>query len=64
MYLGLVLAYIGGAIFINSIWPLLLLPVRHLFLWVGLVIAKEEAHLLSRFGDAYADYKKSVRRWV
>ncbi|MEY4795097.1 MAG: hypothetical protein RL724_2033, partial [Pseudomonadota bacterium] len=29
-----------------------------------LVVAKEEAYLTTRFGDAYEAYRKRVRRWV
>jgi protein-S-isoprenylcysteine O-methyltransferase Ste14 len=28
------------------------------------VVAREEAYLERRFGDAYRDYKASVRRWL
>ena len=28
------------------------------------VVAREEAYLTRRFGDAYGDYKTRVRRWL
>jgi protein-S-isoprenylcysteine O-methyltransferase Ste14 len=46
----------------NVVWPILLLP---LVLWglYGLVIRAEEKYLAATFGDDYAAYKKRVRRW-
>ncbi len=63
MYVGLVALYLGLTIFVNSLWPLALLPVvvalvqRH-------VIAREEAYLEAKFGDEYRAYKDRVRRWL
>lgn len=63
MYLGLFLVYLGGVIFINSVWPLIMLPFV-IICMRRFVIAKEEAHLRARFGQSYVDYKESVRRWL
>jgi protein-S-isoprenylcysteine O-methyltransferase Ste14 len=62
MYLGGTLTYIGIAMWMNVVWPILLLP---LVLWglYGLVIRAEEKYLAATFGDDYAAYKKRVRRW-
>lgn len=63
MYVSLALLYAGVAIAAQSLWALLILP---LVLWVirTQVIAREEAFLRGRFGDAYAAYQARVRRWL
>lgn len=63
MYLGLTLAYLGGVVLIDSAWPLLLLPVV-LFALTVAVIRREERYLAAAFGDAYAEYRRRVRRWL
>ena len=63
MYVGLVLAYAGAAAWTGT-WlalPLLTLPILHLSRWI---IPMEEAELRSRFGQAYEDYSRRVRRWL
>ena len=63
MYVGLVLAYIGEAGILRHVWPLVLLPLVLVYLnWV--VIPVEEARLTEVFPDAYAQYRRSVRRWI
>ncbi|HUA77361.1 MAG TPA: isoprenylcysteine carboxylmethyltransferase family protein, partial [Acetobacteraceae bacterium] len=63
MYLGMTLAYGGVALAAQSLWALLLLPA---VLWLirTRVIAREEAFLRERFGDAYVEYQSRVRRWL
>ena len=63
MYVGLTLLYIGGTALMNSAWPLAFLPVV-LFVMNAVVIPGEERHLAERFGEAYLDYCRRVRRWV
>ena len=63
IYLGLLLVYGAIGIAARSPWTLsptlpLTLTLRH-----G-VVAREEAYLERRFGDAYWDYKARVRRWL
>lgn len=62
MYLGMAFLYVGLAFALGFVWPLVVLPVV-----IGavdqLVIAIEEAYLVRRFGQAYCDYMKRVRRW-
>ena len=59
----LVAFYVGLVVFVNSLWPLVLLPVV-----IGMVqrqvIAREEAYLEAKFGDEYRAYKGRVRRWL
>lgn len=63
IYLGLVLIYLGVAALLNSIWPLVMLPVV-LVLIDRFVIAREERYLERKFGGDYLHYKSSVRRWL
>jgi protein-S-isoprenylcysteine O-methyltransferase Ste14 len=63
MYVGLVLAYAGLALLIDTAWPLLLLPAV-LALLVVVVVRREERYLARAFGDSYHDYQSRVRRWV
>ena len=63
VYLALTLGYIGTALMLNSMWPLLLLPLVLLVVHRG-VILREERYLEQKFGDEYNSYKMSVRRWI
>ncbi|MEO8575140.1 MAG: isoprenylcysteine carboxylmethyltransferase family protein [Gemmatimonadales bacterium] len=63
MYVGMSLAYFGGAFVMNSVWALILFPFV-IALLSSLVIAREERYLSSAFGDDYDDYRKRVRRWL
>lgn len=63
MYLGMAIAYLGFAILLHSMPSLLLWPVA-LFIVRTQVIAREERYLEAKFGQAYLDYTKRVRRWL
>jgi protein-S-isoprenylcysteine O-methyltransferase Ste14 len=63
MYSGFTLVYVGAAVIMNSLWPLLLLPIVLGLLYL-LVIRREEAYLADAFGAKYAAYREKVRRWV
>lgn len=63
MYLGFTLWYLGITCWVNSLWPVLLLPLV-LFLMQWGVIVREEAYLERRFGDEYRHYRQRVRRWL
>ena len=63
IYIGMFLLYCGIGVAAHSPWTLILtLPVA-LTIRYG-VVAREEAYLEQRFGDAYRDYKTRVRRWL
>jgi protein-S-isoprenylcysteine O-methyltransferase Ste14 len=63
IYLGMFLIYGGIGIAVRSPWILILtLPVA-ITIRYG-VVAREEAYLERRFGDAYRNYKARVRRWL
>ncbi len=63
MYVGFALLYIGVTLLVNSTWPFVFFPVM-ITLLDRLVIAREEAYLEEKFGDAYRSYKARVRRWI
>ena len=63
IYLGLFLLYGGIGIAARSPWALMLTLPLAITIRYG-VVAREEAYLERRFGDAYRDYKARVRRWL
>lgn len=63
IYVGFALAYAGFAIGMDSPTALAgLIPC--LVVIDRFVIAREERYLAAKFGDAYAAYARSVRRWL
>ena len=63
IYLGMFLVYGGIGIVVRSPWILILALPLAITMRYG-VVAREEAYLERRFGDAYRDYKARVRRWL
>jgi protein-S-isoprenylcysteine O-methyltransferase Ste14 len=63
MYLSLLLLYAGISIFLNLLWPIVLAPAL-IVAMDRLVIVKEEAYLMRRFGEEYRRYRARVRRWI
>ena len=63
IYLGMFLVYVGIGIAVRSPWILTLALPLAITIRYG-VVAREEAYLERRFGDAYRDYKARVRRWL
>jgi protein-S-isoprenylcysteine O-methyltransferase Ste14 len=63
IYVALTLLYVGVALLINALWILLLVVPVLLVIRYG-VIAREEAYLTRKFGDAYRQYTAQVRRWL
>lgn len=62
IYVGHSLMHIGGSFLIDSVWPLVMLvPV---LLYLRRVIKREEARLVTLFGDEYDRYCQNVRRWL
>ena len=63
IYLAMLFFLVGIGLVVRSPWILLLaVPLAVTFRYG--VIAREEAYLERRFGDAYRDYKAHVRRWL
>ena len=63
IYLGFLLVYGGIGVATQSPWVLILTLPLAITVRYG-VVAREEAYLERRFGDAYLDYKRRVRRWL
>jgi len=63
LYVARTLLYVGLALMMNTAWPLLALLPALVIVHYG-VIRREEQHLTTRFGAAYAQYQAQVRRWL
>jgi protein-S-isoprenylcysteine O-methyltransferase Ste14 len=63
IYLGMFVGLIGLAIAFDDLWLLMLLVPFALVIRYG-VVAREEAYLERKFGDAYRGYRARVRRWL
>jgi protein-S-isoprenylcysteine O-methyltransferase Ste14 len=63
LYLGMTLAYVAISVFLNTAWPLFVLPLVLLVMHRG-VIAREERYLQQKFGERYVEYTTRVRRWI
>jgi protein-S-isoprenylcysteine O-methyltransferase Ste14 len=63
MYLGMAFLYVGLAFALGVIWAVILLPLV-IAAVDQLVIAREEAYLVRKFGQPYCDYMARVRRWL
>ena len=63
MYLGALAAFLGLGLWLANTWLVaFVLPAA--FALQALAIAREEAYLDRRFGEAYRDYRRQVRRWL
>ena len=62
MYVGFALLQTAIGIGLGNLWILLLVPLACAVVQFT-AIRPEEAYLECKFGDAYLDYKRSVRRW-
>jgi protein-S-isoprenylcysteine O-methyltransferase Ste14 len=63
MYLGMLLILTAWAVWLANAAALLALPVFVAYLGC-FQIAPEERALEARFGAAFADYRRAVRRWL
>jgi protein-S-isoprenylcysteine O-methyltransferase Ste14 len=63
MYVGLTIAYLGEALVLHQLWPVVFLPLVIAYVnWI--VIPLEESKLKETFGDRYDQYRARVGRWV
>jgi protein-S-isoprenylcysteine O-methyltransferase Ste14 len=63
IYVGMFLVYAGIGVGARSAWTVILALPLAVVIRYG-VVAREEAYLERRFGDAYRVYKVQVRRWL
>ncbi len=63
IYLALSALYLGVALLVDALWPMLLFPVLLAVMQHG-VIEREERYLARRFGQEYLAYRARVRRWL
>lgn len=63
MYLSLVALYLAVALWLNSWWVVVLLPIVVLVI-DRIVIAREERYLGAAFPTEYGSYRSRVRRWL
>ena len=63
MYLGLLLMLLAWAAFLAHLFACALLPIFVLYL-NRFQIQPEERAMQAKFGQAFADYAKTVRRWI
>jgi protein-S-isoprenylcysteine O-methyltransferase Ste14 len=63
MYLGFVLILVGVAILLGSLISWIIVPVFIVLMEI-IYIRVEERMLAEKFGPAWMEYKKKVRRWL
>lgn len=63
MYVGMTAIYLSVTFWVNTPWPLPLLPLVLGVMRYG-VIAREETYMERRFGAEYRAYRGRVRRWL
>jgi len=63
MYLGLATILVGLALALEALTPLFVVPVFVAIITAQFIVP-EEAMLTERFGDAYGDFRRRVRRWL
>lgn len=63
IYVAAHVGMVGAAIALDSLWVAAMLLPFFLVIRYG-VVAREEAYLERKFGQAYRDYTARVRRWL
>jgi protein-S-isoprenylcysteine O-methyltransferase Ste14 len=62
MYMGHLIFFLGLALVLRS-WIAAAVFVAHA-VWFEVRVREDEARLADRFGDAYRDYCRRVKRWI
>lgn len=63
LYLAMSIAYVAASLWTASMTSVALLPLVLVIIHFG-VIRREERYLEGKFGDAYREYRRRVRRWL
>jgi protein-S-isoprenylcysteine O-methyltransferase Ste14 len=63
LYVALFVMYIGLALALNTLWPVVLLAVLFPLMHWGVVL-REERYLNQKFGEVYSRYCAVTRRWI
>ena len=63
MYVAATALLLSGALAIGSV-PFLIPPVGFFLVMHFLYIPHEERRMAGCFGEAYADYRARIRRWI
>ena len=63
MYVGMTLSCIGGALLIDSWWPILMAGFALALVRI-VVVGPEEEYLSREFPSEYENYRGRVRRWL
>jgi protein-S-isoprenylcysteine O-methyltransferase Ste14 len=63
LYLSMTIGYVAASLWTASMTSIALLPPAIVILHFG-VTRREERYLEGKFGDAYREYCRRVRRWV
>jgi protein-S-isoprenylcysteine O-methyltransferase Ste14 len=65
LYLGNMLLYTGVGIMSMALFPWIVIgALVWFYIQYSLIVRQEERYLTGRFGEAYADYRKHVRRFL
>jgi len=64
IYVGYTALFMGAAVLISSFWSLTFSTPLLICGWVGYAVFYEEPVLLSRFGQAYAEYRRATPMFV
>lgn len=63
MYLGMGLLQAALGVLLASLWVVVLVPITWATIYF-IAIRHEEAYLVEKFGEAYREYLRRVRRWL
>lgn len=65
LYVGNIMVYLGIGGMSNALWPWLVLAAGvYFFIQYRIIVSLEEEFLGKEFGAAYAEYQKSVSRFI